>query len=159
MGFPMMHGAHHEKQWGEPYVRTYHGDGTRVVAVHMWPMMILAWLLFALGVMVGTKRTMMMQRMGGGHGMGMGMGMGPCKPWMGGMGMGGMGMGAKPWMGGMGMGGKPWMAGKGMGEECPPWMMHHHHHGHGKSECCKPHDNGEKTTEAMPEQTEGGAGI
>lgn len=143
MGFPMMHGAHHheERQWSEPYVRTYHGDGTRVVAIHMWPMVIFGWLLFALGVMVGTKRTMMMQRMGGG-------------PGMGGM---GMGMGHKPWMGaGMGMGHKPWMEGK-MGGGCGPqqMMMHHHHHGHGTAECCKPHD-GEKTQVGAPEETGGG---
>ena len=79
MGFPMMH----QRQWSEPYVRTWHGDGTRIFQWHMWPMVLAAWLVFMMGVMVGSMRMMMMQRMmAGGMGSDMGMGGAGPNPWM-----------------------------------------------------------------------------
>lgn len=128
MGCPVMGGSRH----GSPYMQTWRGDDGRMVMFHMWPMMLIAWLLFMFGVMVGAKRSMMMQRMG------TGMGMGP-------MGMGGM-HGGKMGMGGMGMG-MGMMGGK-MGKG-GPWM--HHHHGYGMGVCCEPHEGGEQEAEEKPE--------
>jgi hypothetical protein len=41
------------KAFGEPYVRTYHGEGTRILMVHMWPMIFFSWVLFMLGMLAG----------------------------------------------------------------------------------------------------------
>ena len=55
---------------GSRYVRTWHGDGTRLVLWHLWPMVGAAWLIFMLGAMMGTKSAMMRQQMMGAGGMG-----------------------------------------------------------------------------------------
>jgi hypothetical protein len=110
MHMPMMAGSHHGRGWADPYVRTYQGEGTRIVMWHMWPMVLFGWMLFMLGMVMGAKKGMMAGMMGGRMGA-MG-GQGECG------GGGKMGM-----MGGMGM---------------RKAMMQHHHHGQG-GPCCEPH--------------------
>lgn len=114
----MMHGHSMHRHWSEPYMRSWNSsDGSRIVAIHMWPMVFIGWVLFMLGVMVGVKKSMTMCQMGEGP---MGGGM---------MGKGMMGHG----MMGHGGPGKMWKMRMMHG---PAHMMHHHHHGAAQSECC-----------------------
>lgn len=105
---PRMHGSH----MGAPYVRSWHGEGTRLVLWHMWPMIAVGWLIFMLGAMMGTKSTAMKQQMMSG----------PCEPGMGGPGW------KRHMMGGQQ--GPGWMGRKG--------MMTHHHHGEASMPCTDP---------------------
>lgn len=121
MGCPMMRSYGHGMGGGEDaYVQTWRGDSGRYVMFHMWPMMLIAWMIFILGVMVGSKKAAMSEGMGGGMGM---MG-GPC-----GQG-GGMGYGKMAWKHKM-------MGGGGR-------MMHHHHHGMGEPCTCEKGEGGEE---------------
>lgn len=59
MHMPMTGGGHGQ------YVRSWHGEGTRLVVWHMWPMVFMAWMIFMVGMLFGAKKTVMMQGMSG----------------------------------------------------------------------------------------------